>query len=693
MQAGMLFHAVDGRTPGVDIEQVVIVLRETLDEARFLRAWARAVERHAILRTRFRWSSARPPQQEVLDRVQLPVRRRDWSGLDAVQRAEAFHQLLAADRAEGFGLETAPLLRLTLVQAGDGEHWVLWTFHHALLDGRSFSLVLHEVFTIYEAYANEFEPGLPTPRPFRDYIEWLKGLDHERSRDYWRQALAGFRAPTPLVIARDREPDLVAGSPWGTHEVRCSSELTAALEAIAREASASLNTVLQAAWAVLLSRYSGEPDVVFGATRACRKSALGGADDVVGIFINTLPVRVRVHPDADLGTLLRELRRQQLALREHEHTPLTKVQSWSEVPRGTPLFETLLVYEHRTLDAQMQARRHQAKSRHFYHYYGQTNFPLTVAAYGGDGLMLQLQYSRRRFEDAAAARMLGHLHRLLKSMARGAGTRLGELRLLAHEEREQLVTRWNRRERHERGACVHERFERQVALAPNAPALTWENVHLTYDELNRRANRVARRLRALGVARGELVGLRVARGVDMVVGILGILKSGAAYLPLDPAYPRARVAYMLEDSRVSIALTQKALAPDLEGSRVSILLLDDPIAEEETNPPPVARPDDLAYVIYTSGSTGKPKGVQITHHNVARLFDATRAWYGFGASDVWTLFHSYAFDFSVWELWGALLYGGRVVVVRTEERRAGKEWQVARRRRRTRGLSQQSRTR
>jgi len=205
MQAGMLFHAVDGRTPGVDIEQVVIVLRETLDETRFLRAWTRVIERYAILRTRFRWSSASHPQQEVLDRVELLVRRRDWRSLDAAQRAEAFHRLLAEDRTEGFGLETAPLLRLTLVQAGDGEHRVLWTFHHALLDGRSFSLVLHEVFTFYEAYAREFEPGLPAPRPFRDYIEWLKGLDHERSRAYWQQALAGFRAPTPLVIARDRE--------------------------------------------------------------------------------------------------------------------------------------------------------------------------------------------------------------------------------------------------------------------------------------------------------------------------------------------------------------------------------------------------------------------------------------------------------------------------------------------------------
>ena len=659
----MLFHAVDGTAPGVDIEQVVIVLEEILDDARFVHAWQRVVERHAILRTRFQWSGTGNPLQEVLDRVQVPVRHLDWRAVPAARRTDRFQALLAEDRAEGFGLDTAPLLRLTLVRVTESECWVLWTFHHALLDGRSFALVLHEVFALYEAHAHGREADLPSPRPYRDYIQWLGNLDHDRAKEYWQRALAGFRAPTPLVVGRDREPETIAGNAWGTHELRCSPELTAALSAVAREASVTFNTLLQGAWALLLHRYSGERDIVFGSTRACRKSALGGADEMVGIFINTLPVRTKIDPEAQLATLLQDLRGQQMALRDYEHTPLTKVQSWSEVPRGTPLFDTLLVYEHKTLDAQMHVTGRKRGSRRFYYYYGQTNFPLTVAAYGGEELLVQLQYSRRRLEDAAMSRMLGHLHALLEGMAHGPATKLKRLRLLPQEERQRLIAKWNPAERYDCVGCLHQRFERQVTLTPDTVAVTCENVSLSYADLNRRANRVAHHLRALGVTPEELVGLRVERGIEMVVGMLGILKSGAAYLPLDPAYPQARVAYMLDDSRVSVVLTQKSLAPDMGSSPVSIVLLDEPIPAAETDPAPVSKPEHLAYVIYTSGSTGKPKGVQITHHNVGRLFEATDAWYRFDRNDVWTLFHSYAFDFSVWELWGALLYGGRVVVV------------------------------
>ena len=662
MQAGMLFHAVGQPVPGVDIEQVVIVLDEALDEARFARAWDKTLARHAILRCRFRWTGSSHPVQEVLERIALPVRSLDWRALPALQRKERFDALLAEDRIAGFDLGSAPLLRLTLVRIAEAQHSVLWTFHHALLDGRSFSLVLREAFALYEMPVHATAGDLPDPRPYRQYIEWLRGIDHEKAREYWQRTLAGFRAPTPLVVAREREPESEIGAVWGTHETRLSAESTAALNAQAREASVTLNNLVQGAWALLLNRYSGENDVVFGATRACRKSALGGAYDMVGLFINTLPLRVKIDPEAELGTWLQALRAQQLALRDYEHTPLVRVQGWSEVQRGTPLFETLVVYEHETLDAQMRVSGERWATRAL-QYYGQTNFPLTVAAYGGEQLLLQLQYSRRRFQDAAARRMLTHLQTLLESIANSTSARLRDLAMVPQAERRDLVSKWNVARTYTRGPGLHERFERQAAATPDAVAVVYENERLSYAALNRHANRIAHHLRKLGVQRGALVGLRVERSIDMVVGILGILKSGAAYLPLDPAYPKARVKFMVRDSGVSIVLTHSALAQDLEGVGATPVLLDAPLEEAVENPLPVCEPDDLAYVIYTSGSTGTPKGVQISHYNVTRLFEATQDWYRFDASDVWTLFHSYAFDFSVWELWGALLYGGRVIVV------------------------------
>ncbi len=661
MQAGMLFHGVSGGAPGVDVMQVIATLHEPLDEAHFLRAWQRVVERHPILRSRFRWEGVAQPVQEVVDRVRIPVERFDWRALAQAERERQFEALLDRDRVRGFDLDQAPLMRLGLVRATENERRVLWTFHHAILDGRSATLVLREVFAFHDAIGCGAGLELPPPRPYRDYIEWRRTLDHDAAEPYWRGALAGFRAPTPLVVARDREAERVPGTDRGAREIRLASALTTALRQRARDTAVTLNTLVQGAWALLLSRYSGEPDIVFGATRACRGP---GTAEMVGLFINTLPIRVRIDPESELEPWLQRLRDQQMALREHEHTPLAMVQGWSEVPRGTPLFESLLVFDHQTMDAHLRASGGAWGARRFQHR-AQTNYPLTVLAYGGEELLLQLEYSRRRFADAVVERMLSHLATLLEGMAARPRARLKDLPLLTESEQRQAISGWNEAAAYPRGPCLHERFERQVERTPDAVALVYEGQRLTYAELNRRANRLAHALRELGVTPDQLVGLRIDRGVEMVVGIVGILKAGGAYLPLDPAYPKDRVAFMLEDSRVAVLVTQRSLAADLEGIAVTRVLLDDPhpLSGADANPAPVATADHLAYAIYTSGSTGKPKGALITHYNVTRLFDATDAWYHFDQHDVWTLFHSYAFDFSVWELWGALLYGGRVVIV------------------------------
>jgi amino acid adenylation domain-containing protein/non-ribosomal peptide synthase protein (TIGR01720 family) len=662
MQAGMLFHAVSAGRSGVDVEQVIATLHEPLDEALFLRAWQRVAERHPILRTRFRWEGIAEPIQDVVDRVEIPVEKFDWRALAVGERRQKLQALLDHDRDRGFDLGEVPLMRLTVVRNSESEYRVLWTFHHALLDGRSFPVVLREVFACYESCVHGKDAALPPARPYRDYIDWLRTFDHNAAKTYWQRMLAGFRAPTPLVVARERESEQGTGPDRGAHEIRLPVALTAALRVRAREASVTLNTLLQAAWALLLHHYSGESDIILGATRACRRSALGGADDMIGLFINTLPIRVNLDPEFELEPWLRRLREQQLMLREFEHTPLVKVQGWSEVPRGRPLFESILVYENQSLDAQLRATGDTWRDRGF-QYLGQTNYPLTLIAYGDQKLRLQIEYSRRRFGDDVVARMLGHLRTLLKGMVENPAARLKDLSLLTKGERHQAVSKWNTSVSYPRGACLHERFEQQVARTPDAVALVYEDQRLSYAELNRRANQLAHRLRELGVVPDQLVGLRIERSVEMAIGILGILKSGGAYLPLDPAYPRDRIAFMLEDSRVEVVVTQESLTADLEDIAVTQVLLDKPLPRTDANPAPLANADNLAYVIYTSGSTGKPKGALISHYNVTRLFEATEAWYHFDAHDVWTLFHSYAFDFSVWELWGALLYGGRVVVV------------------------------
>jgi amino acid adenylation domain-containing protein/non-ribosomal peptide synthase protein (TIGR01720 family) len=661
-QQGMLFHAMEAAAPGVDLEQVSIELDERLDSELFLGAWKRVIDRHPILRTRFRWDRLGAPVQEVLKAVDLPATRIDAGPLPPAGRASRWAELLREDRSRPFALDEAPLLRLTLVRWGERRWTALWSFHHALLDGRSFPLVLREVFSFYDAAreGRTIEPGLP--RPYGDYIAWLRGLDLVEAEAYWRRALAGFGAPTPLPVARAVPEEGGAEPGGGAHEIILGAGATERLNAFAARHGLTLHTLVQGAWAILLHRYSGEEDIVFGATRACRRSVFPDAGDMVGLFINTLPMRVGVEDETGVVAFLAEIRARQVAVRAVEHTPLAKVQAWSAVPRGTPLFDTLVVYDNDTLDGYMRAAGADPSRRRF-SYRGQTNYPITLVAYGGAEMVLRIENDRRRVDDAAAARMLGHLRTLLGAIPDAAALTIGALPLVTGEERAALA---------EGGAsrvfaperCLHERFEEHAAARAEAIAVTCEGTALTYAELNRRANRLAHRLRAAGVGPERLVGLCVERGIDLVVGVLGILKAGGAYLPIDLSYPADRVAFMLEDAAAPIVVTERGLTDRLSGAGRTVLCLDEPMEEfPDTNPASGVGPSNLMYVIYTSGSTGRPKGALITHHNVDRLMRATDPWYRFGRSDVWTLFHSIAFDFSVWELWGALAYGGRLVVV------------------------------
>jgi amino acid adenylation domain-containing protein/non-ribosomal peptide synthase protein (TIGR01720 family) len=673
----MLFHHLDAGACGVDIEQVTCVLDEALDRKALLDAWQNAVDRHAILRTGFRWQDVEQPRQEVYRRVAVAIEEIDWSARRPDDRERLWLRLLAADRQRGFDLSTTPLMRLRLVEFASNRFRLLWTFHHILLDGRSFPIILREVFTAYQARRDGQDVTLPEPRLYRDYIAWLGEQDFTRSEKYWRQALGGYRAPVEIRLPRAADDaDLERGNK-AMHELRLSRSLTSRLQAAAGSRQITLNTLLQAAWALLIHHYSGEQDIVFGATRACRRSAFD-AGDRVGLFINTLPMRVRIHPEAALSDMFQELRAQQLSLRDHEHTPLFRVQGWSEVPRTKNLFESIIVFEHFHLDDLLRTQGGEWLNRRF-DYFGQTNYPLALIAYAGDELLLRLEYDCRRFDPDAIARMASQLATLMESMTTQISPRIRDVALLTRDEQRQLLEPSANGPRPAVGRlCLHELFEAQAEQTPDATAVVCGEQSLTYRELNQEANRLARLLQRAGVKPDVLVGLCAERSVELVIGILGILKAGGAYLPLDPSYPQERLRFMIDDSRISILLAEEKLRARLPDHDATLIYLNrDPESDPARGLNEFDRrvkPNDLAYVIYTSGSTGKPKGVLITHKNVTRLFSSTETWFDFDRNDVWTLFHSYAFDFSVWEMWGALLYGGRLVVVPHETSRSPEEF-------------------
>jgi len=652
LQQGMLYHAVAAPGTGVDIEQMVVTISAPVDTARLKAAWEQVVARHQILRTAFRWETA--PLQEVASRVEVPWTEEDWSNLSADDQEKRFAEFLHRDRIAGFTMDRPPLLRLQWLRHDAEKFRLIWTFHHALLDGRSFPLVLGEVFALYDG-----EPLGPVPPPYRYFVEWLGARDFKASESFWRTRFGGFTAPTPIPVEHLGE---CATTPsQGEADLALSTTLTAQLRTLATEHGFTLNTLVQGAWALLLGRYSGEDDVVFGVTRACRRGTVEEAEDMVGLFINTLPLRVALPAKAELLPWLKELRAQWVAMREHEHTPLAQVQAWSDVGGGRTLFDTLVVFENYELNATLQSRGDAWKNRHF-RLHEQTNFALTLAAYAGEELLLRIEYDRSRFAPETIERLLGHLSTLLGSMADPTKT-LGDLPLLTTAEEHQLTHEWAQRrpvEYPER--TLHQLFGEQAARTPDAVAVRCEDQQLTYAELDRKAAGLAHHLHQLGVGPETIVGLCLDRSLDLVVGVLAILKAGAAYLPIDLSYPPERLAFMLEDAQAPVVLTHTSLSARLPEHGAKVVTIDTFTPEGEYHDS-AASADALAYVIFTSGSTGKPKGCCITHRNVVRLMAATHPWFGFDAKDTWTLFHSIAFDFSVWELWGPLLYGGRLVVV------------------------------
>jgi amino acid adenylation domain-containing protein/non-ribosomal peptide synthase protein (TIGR01720 family) len=667
LQQGMMVHHLLDAASGVDVEQLECVLREPVDARGLRSAWQQVSARHDVLRTVFRREDDGTLVQDVYASAELEWLEEDWRDVPAAELTRRFEQFLEADRRRGFDLSALPLQRFVLLRIADEEWRLLWTFHHAILDGRSFLIVLEEVFERYDARRSGAVAERPAPRPYREFVEWHQGRDFARDETSWRERLRGFTTPTPRPANVDAGI-ATDGARQGEREVHLGASTTSALTSLAEAAGVTMTTLAQSAWALLLARHAGERDVVFGVTRAGRKSAIDGAERMVGLLINTLPLRVRVDGDASVMEWLRTVRAAWNDLRAVEHTPLAKVQGWSDVPRGTALFDTLVVVENYLLESSLRAKGGAWAERRI-RLHEQTNYALTLAVYGGAELTLKLDYDRTRVTDATAERVLAQLACILEGMAADPQTRVEDLPWMTEAERELVIETFNRTTReYPRDETIARRFAAMVQCAPDAVAVVHKGHRLTYRELDARANQLARRLRRLGVGPDVLVGLCVERSLDMIVAVLGIVKAGGAYLTLDPEYPAERLAFMLADSGAPVVVTEDALAGHfvvdahaaptilrLDGERDEIAREDDGAIEE------VGSAENLAYVIFTSGSTGTPKGVAATQRGVMRLV-CNPDYAELGADETLLSFAPLNFDASTLEIWGPLLNGGRLVV-------------------------------
>ena len=450
--------------------------------------------------------------------LEITVECRDWRALPADERHRNLKAFLKEDRLRGFELSRAPVMRLTLMRLAEGSHYFVWSYHHLMLDGWSVFLLLAEALALYEAFRSGRELRLPPPPPYRDFIVWLQQRDLESAEKYWRQALAGFSEPTVLGIDRAASGRARQdGERLESHSIRISAET---LRSFVRRHGLTLNTLVQGVWGLLLKRYSGREDVVFGAVTSGRPPELPGFEQMIGLFINSHPVRLRASGSLPFATWLKNLQAQQATQRRYEHTPLIDIQRWSDVPRGQPLFESVLGFENFPLPALGQGEGASLEV-HRLPVVERTNYPLTLSVYVSHELQLDFYYDRRRFDRISVVRLLKHFRGLLEGGIAYPERRPVELPLLTAAERHQVLVEWNdTRVAYPPVSSIHRLFEARVASQGDAVAVIHRHERLTYRELDRRATRLAHHLRSLGVGAGGAGG--PVRGTRYTYGFGGV---------------------------------------------------------------------------------------------------------------------------------------------------------------------------
>ncbi len=671
MQHGMLFHSLLDPASAVFFQQLIAELDGALDARAFAAAWADLVDRHQSLRAAFLWERRDEPRQVVLRRAPAPIEWLDWPDLEPDAFDAKLDAYLRADRERRFDPAKAPLLRVAIVRRAPERHLMIVSHHHLILDGWSTGVLLDELQTLHAAHLHRRPAALrPAPR-YAAFVERIARADRPRDDAFWRATLAGFAQPTPLV--GDLRRDAATSGDYVPCDLQLDLPARRALEDAARRHRVSAAVPVLAAWAWLLGRRADVPEVVYGVTVAGRPADLPDADRLVGLCINTVPLRAAVPAQGDIGGWLRDVQERLARTQPHEHASLSAIQRASDLPAGVPLFDSLVVYENypvapASAGAPLRLVHARVEER--------ANYALTlIAEPRADGLALRLIVDRTRIAMEEGRRMLGQLRVVLAGIARAdARADLAGLALLTADEQRRILQDWNATQApYERTATLHGLFARRAAQAPDAPALIDGAGTLGYGELDRLSRAVAAALDAARVPAGAPVAVRMSRDRHLVAALLGILRSGRAYVPLACNLPPARVGDIVDALSIGCVVTSAAIGDETAahlGGRPAALLVAEEIVRGASAPgrePERGTADDLAYVIFTSGSTGKPKGVMMRHRPVVNLIEWVNRRFGVGPSDRMLFVTSPAFDLSVYDIFGVLAAGGSIRIASDDE--------------------------
>ena len=660
MQQGMLFHTLYAPESEVYFEQLLCILSGELNFATFQKAWKQVVARHSILRSAFYWEEIEKPLQMVSKQVDLPWEKLDWRHLTSDEQKSQLEELLKSDRYKGFELNQVPLMRFTIIQLGEKTYQFIWSHHHILFDGWSMQIILKEVFALYEANQRGEYLRLSPVRPYKEYIEWLQQQNIEQAKQFWQQTLQGLQTPTILTGKKGQ-------GIYQEKRFQLSQTVTEKLQTAARQHHLTLNNLVQGAWSLLISRYSGEKDVIFGATVSGRQPVLENIESMVGLLINTIPTRVKIDNQKEILSWLQELQNQALEQEQYSYFSLAEIQQLSDILPGMPLFESLLVFENYPVDSSKQDPQKTLEISNL-SCFERTNYPLTIVINPGSQLGGRFVYDTSCFNEPTISQMIGSFQTLLTVISENLQQNISQISLLSAEEEQELIlleNHQNQKNKNINYQCVHILFAEQVQKTPDNIAVIYKQENLTYQQLNNRANQLAHYLKSLGVKPETRVGICVERSPEMVIGILAILKAGGAYVPLDPAYPTERLTFMLEDVQTSILLTQTHLQNRLPINQEIVVNLDtdaEIIAQYPAdNLPSEVTPENLAYIIYTSGSTGTPKGTEVPHRSFMGFMFGVD-YIHLDESQSWLQHSSISWDGLTLEMWTPLLYGGRCVL-------------------------------
>ncbi|AET61298.1 peptide synthetase 3 [Paenibacillus terrae HPL-003] len=670
MQKGMLFHSqLDSQAAANDayFEQVSYDMRGQLDIGAFAESLNILVRRHEALRTHFYFGRDTEPLQVVYRNRDCGFQYEDLHKLDVNTRDTWVKSFELEDRARGFDLRRDVLLRVAILRNGEDSYHFVWSFHHIVMDGWCLSLINKEVFESYAALQEGRVPELAPAVPYSSFIEWLEAQDHKAAADYWSSYLSGYEQQTALpAVKSGRKSEGYTASDWVTVLER---ELTLQVEETAKRYQVTMNTLLQTTWGIVLQKYNNHSDVVFGSVVSGRPSDIIGVEDIIGLFINTIPVRIRSEAGESFAEVMKKTQEQALASHAYDTYPLFEIQALTDQKQD--LINHIMVFENYPVEEQVEELASDGQEPFPISNVvaaEQTSYELNVVVMPGECIKIRFMYNGLSFDQTDIERLHGHFVNLLEQILLNPNVCIEELELVTAAEKQQITAEFNdTTSAYPRNHTIQELFEEQAERTPDHVAVALGHQSLTYRELNETANRLAHTLRDAGVKPDEPVGILTERSLDMITGTLAILKAGGAYVPVDPQYPEDRIHYMLEDSGAKLLLAQQDLLDRCYFDGQIVNLNDDTsYSADASNLGIAGAGNHAAYVIYTSGSTGKPKGVVVEHQSVVRLVRNTD-YVPFDESTCILQTCAFVFDVSTFEIWGALLNGGQLVLVHKDD--------------------------